>query len=66
MARQSREKWQGWGKQVMGKGKEKVGELTRDEELEAEGHIDQLEGKAQEAKGKLKEKARGLRDKTRR
>jgi uncharacterized protein YjbJ (UPF0337 family) len=53
----------GAAKDALGTGKEKAGQATGDEELEAEGKGDKLEGKAQGAGGKLKEKAGDLKRK---
>ena len=42
-------------KDLGGKVKEEVGDLTGDEEMKTEGQADQVEGKAQNAWGDLKE-----------
>ncbi len=42
----------GKGESMKGKVKEAVGKLTGDEDLEAEGQLDQGEGKAREKMGK--------------
>ena len=43
-------------KKVVGKVKEKVGELTGDEKTEIEGEADQVEGTVQKGIGDLKDK----------
>jgi uncharacterized protein YjbJ (UPF0337 family) len=53
MAKQSKDKWRGRGKQAQGKLKEQAGKLTGDKDAQAEGVDDQIEGKAQEAWGKV-------------
>ncbi len=45
-----------------GKVKEKVGELTDDENTEAEGKKDQIKGKVEGAKGDLKEAGEKVKD----
>lgn len=50
------EKWD----QVKGKAKEKTGEATGDEDLQAEGQVDQAKGKGKEAWEKGKEAADDL------
>lgn len=47
---------EGKGKNIKGKVKEAVGDLTNNTDLEAEGHADQAEGKVQEAYGETKRK----------
>jgi uncharacterized protein YjbJ (UPF0337 family) len=47
---------EGKGKDIKGKVKEKVGEWTNDQDLEAEGNADQAEGKVQETFGETKRK----------
>lgn len=64
MAEQDKDKWQGRGKNIAGNIKEKAGQLTDDEEMEAEGRADRAKGKAQEAWGETKEKAEGAWEKT--
>jgi uncharacterized protein YjbJ (UPF0337 family) len=41
--------------EVTGKAKEKVGETTGDEQLEAEGHADQAKGNIKQAGEKIKD-----------
>jgi uncharacterized protein YjbJ (UPF0337 family) len=41
--------------QLAGKAKEKVGETTGDEQLEAEGHTDQVKGDLKQAGEKVKD-----------
>jgi uncharacterized protein YjbJ (UPF0337 family) len=43
------------GEELKGKAKEKVGEATGDEELEAEGHTDQAKGNLKQAGEKIKD-----------
>nr|CEL16348.1 hypothetical protein [Kibdelosporangium sp. MJ126-NF4]CTQ94272.1 hypothetical protein [Kibdelosporangium sp. MJ126-NF4] len=45
--------------QLVGKGKEKVGQLTDNEELEAAGKRDQLKGEVKEAGHDVRDKAAG-------
>jgi uncharacterized protein YjbJ (UPF0337 family) len=65
MAKQSKDKWAGRGKQVQGKLKEQAGKLTGNKDAEAEGVADQIDGKIQEAWGKTKEKVEDIKDKVR-
>ena len=58
-----RDRWEGKGKEGLGSLKEKAGEVTGDEEMEAEGKAEKYEGKAQDAWGKVKETAREAADK---
>jgi uncharacterized protein YjbJ (UPF0337 family) len=53
----------GAAKDAMGKGKEKAGEATDNEEMKDEGQADQVEGKVQGAVGKGKEKLDEIKDK---
>jgi uncharacterized protein YjbJ (UPF0337 family) len=53
----------GAAKDAMGTAKEKAGDATDNERLEAEGKGDKLEGKAQGAMGKAKQKAGDIKDK---
>ncbi len=41
--------------EVVGKGKEKAGQATGDEQLEAEGHADQASGNLKQAGEKIKD-----------
>lgn len=66
MAQQSKDKWTGRGKQLKGKAKEKLGQLSGNEEVEAEGLGEQVEGKVQETWGKAKEEIEDLKDEIRR
>ncbi|WP_312136154.1 CsbD family protein [Brevundimonas sp. BH3] len=50
---------EGAAKNIGGKIKEGVGNLTGDEKLKAEGKADQIEGKAQNAFGGLKDTLKG-------
>jgi uncharacterized protein YjbJ (UPF0337 family) len=65
MAGQSKDKWAGRGKKVKGKLKEEAGKLTGNQDAEAEGVADQIEGKVQEAWGKSKEMVEDIWDKVR-
>ncbi len=49
-------------KEATGAGREKAGEMTGDEEMEARGEAEKHEGKAQGAFGKLKEKTEQLKE----
>lgn len=53
----------GKGKEVLGAGKEKLGEASGDEKLRDEGAADKLEGKGQGMVGKVKEKAEEIKKK---
>ena len=53
----------GAAKDAMGTAKEKAGEATKNEDLEAEGKADKIEGKTQGAMGKAKEKIDDVKDK---
>ena len=50
------------GQSVDRQGTREVGEVTDNEELEAEGRTQQTEGKVQEAWGKTKERAKEIKD----
>ncbi|GAA0390619.1 MULTISPECIES: CsbD family protein [Brevundimonas] len=50
---------EGAAKNIGGKIKEGIGNLTGDEKLKAEGKADQIEGKAQNAFGGLKDTLKG-------
>lgn len=50
---------EGAAKNIGGKIKEGIGNLTGDEKLKAEGKADQVEGKAQNAFGGLKDTLKG-------
>ena len=52
-----RDRMEGKGKEFGGTLKDKAGEFTGDEKMEAEGEADRTEGKAQGALGKVKEAA---------
>lgn len=58
-----KDRWEGKGKEALGSMKEKAGEVTGDEELEAEGKGERYEGKGQEASGKVKETGRETKEK---
>lgn len=58
-----RDRYEGKAKDALGSVKEKAGEVTGNEEMEAEGKADQVEGKGQEAWGKVKETVRDAKDK---
>jgi uncharacterized protein YjbJ (UPF0337 family) len=45
--------------QLLGKGKEKLGQMTDNEELEAAGKRDQLKGETKEAAHDVRDKAAG-------
>ena len=63
MASAARDKFEGKGKQIAGKAKEKTSELFNDHQTAAEGRQEQTEGKVQETKGKVKGKVKDLIDK---
>jgi uncharacterized protein YjbJ (UPF0337 family) len=46
---------EGWAKEAKGKVKEGVAEVTGDDELQAEGKLDQAKGKAQNLYGQAKD-----------
>jgi uncharacterized protein YjbJ (UPF0337 family) len=48
--------------QAKGYVKEKVGQVTNDPDLEAEGQMDRAKGKVEEGLGKVKDKAREIAD----
>lgn len=50
---------EGAAKNIGGKLKEGIGNLTGDEKLKAEGKADQIEGKAQNAIGGIKDTLKG-------
>lgn len=54
---------EGAGKNIGGKIKEGVGDLTGDSKLKAEGKMDQVEGKTQNAVGGAKDSVRDAFDK---
>ena len=64
---EEREKLEGKGQEAMGVGREKIGELTGNERMEAEGERDQDEGKTKQmaagVKGKLEDAADAVKDK---
>lgn len=64
---EEREKLEGKGQEAMGVGREKIGELTGNERMEAEGEREQDEGKARQmaagVKGKLEDAADAVKDK---
>lgn len=49
-----KDKLQGVADKVAGTVKEGIGKATNDEQLEAEGKLQQLKGKAEDVKGKVK------------
>lgn len=53
----SNDEFKGKAKQAGGKIKEKTGDWSGDEEMEAEGKADQTKGKVQEGYGEAKHKA---------
>lgn len=57
------DKIQGKGKDLIGTGKEKLGEMTGDEPLQAEGRSQKAEGKVQNVVGRVKDKARKVKEK---
>ena len=57
-----RDRMEGKGKEFGGTLKDKAGEFTGDEKMEAEGEADRTEGKAQGALGKVKDAARDIAD----
>lgn len=64
---EEREKIEGKGQEAMGGVREKVGEMTGNERMEAEGKDDQAEGKgkqmAADIKGKAEDAADAVKDK---
>ena len=52
----SKDEVKGKAKQIKGAIKDKVGELTNNPSLEAEGEVERLEGKFQEKAGKMRRK----------
>jgi uncharacterized protein YjbJ (UPF0337 family) len=58
-----RDRYEGKGKEALGSLKEKAGEVSGDEEMEAEGKGEKYEGKGQEAWGKVKETMRETKEK---
>lgn len=56
MATPNKDEFEGKWEQLKGSVKDKAGELTNDEELEAEGEVQHAEGEAQESWGKTKRK----------
>ncbi len=57
------DKIKGKGKEVIGAGKEKLGKITGDERLQAEGGSEKAEGKVQKAVGRVKDKAKEIKKK---
>ncbi len=53
----NKEELKGKGNQVIGKIKEKAGELLNDKQLETEGEAQNLKGKVQETVGQVRRKA---------
>jgi uncharacterized protein YjbJ (UPF0337 family) len=53
----------GKGKRIKGRIKDKVGEITGNRELEAEGEAERIEGAAQEGVGRARRKAHEIRKK---
>ncbi len=51
---------EGKGKDLLGRGKEAVGDLTNNRDLQAEGQGDQAEGNVQEKFGQAKDKVRDV------
>lgn len=56
---------EGKGKDLLGHGKEGVGKLTNDREMQSEGQADQAEGTVQETWGQAKDKVRDVADSVR-
>lgn len=56
----SNDRIKGKGKEVIGAGKQKLGEMTGDEELQADGRSQETEGKLQGAVGRVKAKAKKI------
>ncbi|WP_137181020.1 CsbD family protein [Roseomonas sp. AR75] len=54
-----KDRLKGMGNQVKGEVKKTVGEMTGNERMEAEGHVDKAKGKVQEKVGEAKD---GVRD----
>lgn len=50
---------EGSAKQMKGKAKEGVGNITGDEKLKRDGEADRVEGKAQDVAGSVKDTLRG-------
>lgn len=59
----TQEKMKGKGNEAVGGAKEKVGEVTGDRDMEAEGEAQKDKGKVQGAWGDVKDKAEDLKDK---
>ena len=57
-----RDRMEGKGKEFGGTLKDKAGEFTGEQQMEAEGEADRTEGKAQGAFGKVKDAARDVTD----
>jgi uncharacterized protein YjbJ (UPF0337 family) len=57
------DKLKGKGNEMMGGAKEKLGDMTDNERMEAEGQQQKFKGKAQGAVGDAKEKLGDLKDK---
>jgi uncharacterized protein YjbJ (UPF0337 family) len=57
------DKIKGKAKDVIGTGKEKLGEMTGDERLQSEGRSQKAEGKVQNVVGRIKDKAREVKEK---
>jgi uncharacterized protein YjbJ (UPF0337 family) len=55
--RRDKDELKGKGKQIKGRIKEKVGEMTGNRNLEAEGEAERIEGLAQEGVGRARLKA---------
>jgi uncharacterized protein YjbJ (UPF0337 family) len=53
-----KDRLKGMGNQVKGEVKKTVGELTGNERMEAEGHLDKAKGKIQEKVGEAKDAVR--------
>ena len=57
------DKIKGKGKEITGAGKEKLGEVTGDEQLQAEGRTQKTDGKVQSVVGGIKDKAKEIKEK---
>jgi uncharacterized protein YjbJ (UPF0337 family) len=58
-----KDRLKGMGNKIKGDVKQAAGELTGDEKLKAEGHVDKAKGEAQSTIGGVKDTAREAMDK---
>ncbi|MER3438985.1 MAG: CsbD family protein [Chloroflexota bacterium] len=62
MSEQSKDRLEGAWDEAKGKGKQAWGELTGDEQKQAEGKVDEAKGKAEQAMANVKEKVSDAKD----